>query len=212
MKIYDVQQGSDAWKTIRLGIPTASRFDEILTPSTRKLSKSSGKYACELLAGLLLGESLDSASSGYMERGTAMEAEAASWYEFTRGVEAKTIGFVTLDDGSAGCSPDRCVGDDGLLEIKCPGAVVHLQNLLSMTEQYACQVQGQLWICERKWCDLLTYHPTLPSACVRIERDEEFIAALAGAVEMFTETMDDHRTQLQKLGCIFPAKKIAQAA
>jgi hypothetical protein len=57
-----------------------------------------------------------------MERGARMEEEAVAAFEFDRGIDTEVVGFVTTDDGLAGCSPDRFAGSDEVVEIKCPGA------------------------------------------------------------------------------------------
>lgn len=193
-------QGSESWHAARLGLPTASSFHRIVTPKSGKPSASSHKYLYELVAERLLGTPLDSASSEFMERGKALEGEAVAWYELQRGVDTEKVGFVLTDDRRAGCSPDRLVGEDGGLEVKCPSAGVHVGYLLGeLSEEYRCQVQGGLWVTGRRWWDLLSYNPLLPSALVRIERDEEFIAALESAVGEFCERLDEATKRLSAL-------------
>jgi hypothetical protein len=203
MIVVDCQQGDDAWRKARLGIPTASSFDRIITEKTRKLSAASHKYLCELCAEWLLGEPLDAASSGFIQRGSEMEQEAASWYEFDRNVELAKVGFCLRDDSQAGCSPDRFAGSEGLVEIKVPSAHVHVGYLLDgFDAAYRCQTQGQLFVTGRSWVDLVAYNPALPPLIVRIERDEEFIADLATAVEAFTERLNAAKERLLAMGCV----------
>jgi hypothetical protein len=104
---------------------------------------------------------------------------------------------VLRDDRRVGCSPDHFVDDKGLLEIKVPAADTHIAYLLD--EQgigYRAQVQGQIWLCEREWCDTLSWHPEMPSALVRQYRDDMFIAALSKAVDQFLELVDDMKAKL----------------
>lgn len=201
MKVLDCEQGSDEWIATRLGIPTASQFSRIITAKTLKVSESSASYMCELLAERMLGMPVNESVSGFMERGSEMEASAVAFYELQRGVDTQKVGLVLRDDGRVGCSPDRFVGDDGGLEIKCPSAAVHVAHLLEMPLRFFPQVQGCLWLTERKWWDLLSYHPQMPPALVRVERDEEFIAALATAVEKFLERLDLAQRALDAMGC-----------
>ena len=112
-----MEQGSAQWIAARLGLPTASQFSRILTPRTLKPSASAERYLWELLAERIIGQPANDASTKFMERGKAMEAQAVAFYELQRGVDTRRVGFVTRDDGLVGCSPDRFVGDDGLLEI-----------------------------------------------------------------------------------------------
>lgn len=183
MIVHSCAQGSAEWLSLHVGVLTSSRFHRLMTEKTRKPSKGEAvhKLACELAAEFMMGQLLDGGTSQFMARGTKLESRAAAWYSFDRGVEVVPVGFVTLDDGSAGCSPDGLIGDDGGLEIKCPSPAKHVENLCdpkAFEDQYYAQVQGCLWICGRLWWDLVSWHPTIPSVVVRIERDGEYIIAL----------------------------------
>ena len=133
---------------------------------------------------------MDAGASDWMARGSELEAEAVAAYEFEKDAETVPVGFVTTDDGRVGCSPDRLVGADGLLEIKCPSAIAHVGNLLAAPDQYAVQVQGQLWVAEREYCDLLSYCPGLPRAMFRIYRDDAFISKMAAVIAEFCDRID----------------------
>jgi len=192
MKILNVQQGSQEWINARLGIPTASAFGRILTAKTRKPSASAMKYLCELVAERLVGMPTDGASTDFMLRGSAMEREAVAAYEFDNDCTTTEVGFVMDDSGRWGCSPDRLVGEDGLLEIKCPSAGVHVAALLGLLdEEHAAQAQGQMWITGRRWADLMYFNPAMPTHTVRIERDEEHISQIAEAVRAFCDRLDE---------------------
>ena len=197
MKIHDCEQGSAKWLALRAGIPTASQFNKILTP-TGKPSKSAEPYMHALMAERMLGEPLISHVSWYMERGSVMESEARQYYEFQRDMEVKQVGLITNDAGSAGASPDGLVGEDGSLEIKCPSAEVHVGYLLfkPADRKYYPQIQGQLWISEREWVDVLSYYPGLPHALTRVERDEPYIKLLSAAVLALSDTLEREYTAL----------------
>jgi hypothetical protein len=171
----------------------------LITPRTRKPSSQANAYLAELVAEWSLGEPLDDRSTGFMERGTAMEHEAAAWYAFETDTEPASVGLCLRDDGRVGCSPDRLVGDDGLLEIKVPSAAIHAGYLLNggLEEAYRPQVQGALWICERSWVHLVAYNPRLPAVLLKVERDEEFIESLAEIVDGFVVRLDEAREQLR---------------
>jgi hypothetical protein len=195
MIVLDLKQGTAEWVAARLGIPTASRFSDIITPKTRKASASQDRYLCELVAERLTGFPANDASTDFMLRGSAMEAEAVAAYEFDTQLATSTVGFALDDSRSWGCSPDRLVGDDGLLEIKCLGVANHVAAVLGMRDNaHDAQVQGQLWITGRKWADLYFFNPSLATHRVRIERDDEFIAALDENVRAFCARLDEaHR-------------------
>ena len=117
MKIHDCKQNTTEWLDLRAGIPTASQFDRIITP-TGKPSASAIPYMHQLLAERLMGRPITGYVSFDMDRGKDLEPEAVSFYEFTQDVETMPVGFITNDEETIGASPDRLIGSDGLLEIK----------------------------------------------------------------------------------------------
>jgi hypothetical protein len=188
----DIVQGTSEWLKLRSGIPTSSEFDKILTPGG-KISTQAEGYMYKLLAERIMGHPCAEFMSHWMDRGSLMEADAVAFYEFTRETKTEKVGFITNAAGTIGCSPDRTVALDGfaegLVEIKVPSEQVHMSYLLgsgSPYEAYRCQMQGQLWISQRQWIDSLSFHPELPPALMRIERDEEFINLLEAAVTTFS--------------------------
>lgn len=208
MIVLDVPQGSAAWHFARLGIPTASQFSRIMSAKTHKLLAGSDTYLHELLAEWLIGIPNALESRGFLERGHDLESHAVAWYEFERDVTTTKVGVCLRDDRLAACSPDRLIGDDGGMEIKCPSAKVHVANMLGMADEHFAQVQGCLWITGRKWWDLVSYHPTLPSVVVRIERDEDYIEALDKAMTEFLAKMRVARAKLIEQGAE-PATELA---
>lgn len=207
MIVMDCEQGSPEWVAARIGIPTSSNFNQIVTASKVQLSKSSEGYRCQLLAEWMLDAALDDYVSEWMERGQELEDQAFAYYNFNRDADAKRVGFIKRDDEWVGCSPDALVGDDGGLEIKCPTPKNHVLNMLEMTSKYTAQVQGTLWITGRKWWDLLSFHPELPPALVRIERDEEYIGKLETAVNAFATQLHYSQCMLIEAGHVDESKK-----
>jgi len=201
-----MQQGSAEWRLARAGVPTASSFHRIITPKTGKPSEQAKAYLHELLAEIMLGRPLDSPSYPWMSRGLELEEDAANWYEFERDVEIETVGFCTTDDGRFGASPDRLVGEDGELELKCPSPAVHLGYLLypqqGVDAVYKCQVQGQLLVTERKWADVVSYHPELPKVIVRVNRDEDYIALMRAALDDFCAKLAEGKAELERRGLL----------
>lgn len=201
----DCTPGSEQWFKARLGIPTASNFDRIITPKTMKMSESSSKYAHELIAEQILGIHLESVSTGFTQRGQVMEKKAIDYYELTRDCDVEPGAFVMRDDRRTGCTPDGFVGDNGIIEIKCPSAAIHVGYLLDDAGiGYRAQVQGQLWLTEREYCDTISYNPDMPSVIVRQNRDDIFIVALEKAVNQFIETIADMKDRLIRRGLIKP--------
>lgn len=219
MRVHDVKQNTPEWEFLRAGIPTASAFDKIITP-TGKLSKSARDYKAWLLAERVMRKPIETVKSHWMDRGTEFEAEAVSFYEMLRDCSTERIGFVTNDEGTIGASPDRWSGDEGQVEIKVPAPHTHmayyiaqesLQNLEKLKEsiatclatEYKVQTMGQLWITERKWADLLSYSPEgLPPVYVHLKRDEEFISILAQSVTEFSRDLEESAADLVQRGVI----------
>lgn len=196
-----VKQGSPEWFAARRGIPTASRFDSLITPRTRKESASSTKYLCQLVAERVFGPVLGDVSTGWMERGTELEARAVSAYEFEREFETTVAGFCLEDQKRWGCSPDRLVGEDGGLQIKCVNAADHIRALLypdSMAIDHWPQCHGEMLVTGRRWWDLMFYNPALPSRIIRIEWDDEFGTALYKILEDFTTRLWAAELQLRE--------------
>lgn len=196
MKIIRCEQGSIEWMRARLGMPTASQFDRIITPKTRKPSGSRPLYRAECLAEWLMGQPIDWGTSAYMERGTEWEDKARQYYAMIRNVDVETPGFILRDDELAGGSPDGLVGSDGGLEIKCPGAVQHVRNLLGADPEYTGQIQGYMYLTGRAWWDFLSYNPELPPVIRRIERDDTYISALIPVLDEFIGQLAEDKQHL----------------
>jgi len=180
MAIYhDVDQYSEAWDNLRIGVPTSSAFEKIITPTGKKSSQAD-TYLYHLVAERAIQRRISTYTSPQMEHGHEMEAEAVNYYELLRDVSSAKIGFVTNDKKTLGCSPDRLIGDDGLLEIKCPNPNTHMMYLLEggLEEKYKPQLQGQLYITGRQWVDIISYHPEFPEdlkvAVIRVLPDLDY--------------------------------------
>lgn len=203
MIVHDVPQGSYKWDLLRMGLPTASNFHRILTPKTMQVSEQSVRYMNWLLAEWMIGEPLESPETQWMQRGVALEDQAVRSYCFEANAKAERVGFVTLDNGTAGCSPDRfvtTVKGKGILEIKCPSPQVHVGHMIrkELDDDHKAQVQGQMWICQMDWSDVISYCPALPTVIIRAHRDEKYISMLKGAIAAFWETMIEARLKLSR--------------
>lgn len=209
MKVFDVIQGTPEWAQLRSGIPTASQFHRIITPSGEP-SKMAEMYMFELLAERLLGEPTVEYTSHWMDRGSEFESEAVNFYEFTTDTETQKVGFILNDAGTVGASPDRLVGENGLLEIKVGKPSTHIGLLLKSGkayEEHRIQTQGQLMVAEREWNDLMAYNPGLSPVIYRVEREEKFIRMLDAALKAFCEVMETQYRVLLERGSQKPFKR-----
>lgn len=176
MKIIDCIQGTPEWHSARAGRVTASRIADLTAKTKSGWGAGRANYLAELVAERLTGTVAEGFSSAAMKWGTDMEPEARTSYSFMRDQEVTPVGFVihpTIE--MSGASPDGLVGDDGLVEIKCPNTATHIETLLSGTvpEKYIKQMQWQMACTGRKWCDFVSYDPRLPA------RMQLFVARVA---------------------------------
>ncbi|MFH1645774.1 MAG: lambda exonuclease family protein [Candidatus Omnitrophota bacterium] len=196
MVIIDVLQNSPEWYAAKCGIPSSSEFDKLVILSG-KPSKQREKYLYRLAGERLLGHSEESYQNAAMLRGKEVEAEARQYYEFITGQEVKQVGFCLAD--GYGASPDGLIGDDGLLEIKCPILSTHIYYLIKneLPSDYIQQVEGQLLVTGRKWVDFLSYYPGLDPLLIRVERDEDFIKTLKIELKIFCQELDELTEKLR---------------
>lgn len=186
IQIFDCEQNSDEWLQARLGIPTASEFSTVLAKGRDGGdSKTRRTYLLKLAGERITGQPADSYTNHHMERGHEMEQEALDFYAFMHDAELQKVGFIR--NGEAGCSPDRLIGSNGMVEVKtkAPHLMIDLMLKDKFPPEHKAQCQGQLWIAEREWVDLIAYWPDMPKFVKRAYRDEEYIAKLAAAVDEF---------------------------
>jgi hypothetical protein len=193
LEVFDCEQNSPEWVSCRCGIPTASEFGTLLMKGKdgKSESKTRRTYLLRVAGERITGQVAESYTNPHMERGHIMEAEARDLYAFTYHADLKAVGFMRR--GRAGASPDRLVDDNGLLEVKTKLPHLQLECLLAdrCPPEHYDQVQGQLMISGREWCDLISYWPRMPLFRVRVYRDEPHIKKLVAAVEQFNSDVDD---------------------
>jgi putative phage-type endonuclease len=187
--IIQCEQRSEEWYLAHLGLVTSSNFDTVLSS---KSSSGRKTYMMKLLAERMTGIPQTSYSNLAMENGIETEPFAREYYEAIKNIHVEQLGFIRM--GEVGSSPDGLVGDDGMIEIKCPYSSTHLGYILAnkMPSSYVPQVQGQLWICERQWCDFISYDPKVKSRpfwSIRVERDEDYIKNLSNNVDDFVQEL-----------------------
>lgn len=187
---YDVEQGSDEWHELRRGLPTASNFKVLMAKGDEKRGRSS--YLYKLAGERLTGVCGEGYKNDTMERGNEMEPKIRRDYEMLTDQDTTLVGFILSRNGKAGCSPDSLVGEEGMMEAKSASPPVLIPMRLKALgdpkyfppEHYA-QCQGNLWIAEREWIDLIVWWPAMKPVVVRIERDEAYIDQLRDAVDLF---------------------------
>jgi putative phage-type endonuclease len=189
----NIEQGSDEWKQARLGHVTASNMADVMSKG-KGTAEAVGryKYKVKLVAERLTQTSGESFTNAAMEWGIEQEQFACIEYEASRNVFVERTGFwVHPEIQWLGVSPDRLVGDEGLIEVKCPNTTTHLGYLFEnkIPSDYYKQIQCQLWVTGRQWCDFVSYDPRLPKRnqllIVRTERDESLIKEMEAETIQF---------------------------
>lgn len=170
---------------LRAGKITGSRFRAVLALNKRTGEPNAPRrnLVRTLMMELTTGEPEHVEPNEYMAHGTAMEPLARATYEFMHDCVCEVPAFIQHPDlPYIGFSPDGLVGDEGLIEIKCPALEPrHMRTVESQKcpDDYYAQVQGGLWVTGRKWADFISYFPSISTEIVRVERDETFINRLA---------------------------------
>lgn len=187
-----MKQGTPEWFDARVGCCTASRCHDAISKTKSGWSASRERYMDELITERLVGRAQDHFISADMMWGIEQEPLARAAYEFVKNVTVEEVGSIphpTIEWSSA--SPDGVVGEDGLVEIKCPKTTTMVSTVLSgqIPKNYVTQMTWQLACTQRKWCDFVMFDPRLPPAnqiwIERYEPEAEIIAQLEEDVRLF---------------------------
>ena len=206
----EIEQRTDEWFAARLGKVTASRVADVMAKTKTGYSTSRDNYAAQLVVERLTQTKAESYTNAAMQWGTDQEPFARAAYEAAQGVMVEEVGFVphpTIE--WAGASPDGLVGDDGLVEIKCPNTATMIETLLSqkVSGKYVTQMQFQMACTGRKWCDFVSFDPRMPAKAqlfvTRVDRDDKFIAEIEAEIVKFLAEIE---SQVQKLNEIIESK------
>ena len=176
MIIHNVQQNTEAWKKLRMRKFTSSSFGDLfMKKTTAGYQNAINKVVFERLT----GETPESFSNKWTDRGHELEPIAREAYELRTFNKVHEIGFVELDEWT-GASPDGFVGDTGGVQIKCPIYTTIISYRLNgdIPSEYMYQMQGELLVTGRQWIDFFCFHPKLKSIIKRVNRDEKMISEI----------------------------------
>jgi len=190
MIIHNCKQGTPEWDVLRLGSITASRFKDVLSKG-----KGRSNYLSALLTEITTGKKEEHYINAAMLDGMEKEPYARYRYAKLFGCNVQEVGFCEMNS-MVGVSPDSLVDDDGLVEIKCPLKKTFLKYQASpkaLVSAYKWQVQGQLWVTGRKWCDLFAWRPEEEKdyVCIRVERNKKDIMVLKAGVDQFLKELQE---------------------
>lgn len=188
----EVIQGSDEWFALRLGKVTASKVADVMSKGTGRAT-----YMDDLLAERMSGQSKPSFTNDAMRWGTEQEPYARQAYEVDQECFVEETGFWEHDELALGVSPDGLVGEGGLVEIKCPNSSTHVGWLRTkkVPAKHIKQIQCQLWVTGRSWCDFVSYDPRMIEPknrlmIVRCKRDEVLIKKMKEETIKFLDELD----------------------
>jgi putative phage-type endonuclease len=202
-------QRSDVWRQLRCGRATASKADAIMPPVRGREKVATHDYLRQLVTEQLTKRPQDQVfSSAAMRRGRELENGARAAYAAHTGQRVAVSGFLAHPTLMAGCSLDGHVGGqnfDGIVEIKAPNTLTHWKYGLThrVPRPYRAQIVHQLWITGAKWCDFVSFDDRLPArwqlVVVRVERDEQEVAAYDRCIRAFLAEVDAQVRALESL-------------
>lgn len=202
----NIIQGTDEWKQLRAGKVTASRIADVMATIKSGESAARKNYRTQLICERLTGKVEDTFTNSHMERGTALEPFARDAYELQTGSIVDQVAFVDHPTVvMSGASPDGLVGNNGLIEIKCPTPANHVEYLLGKEppSKYKPQMTWQIACTQREWVDFVSYCPEMPEHLqlfvVRFVPDPEYLANVTQEVIKFLAEVDATIAELMKL-------------
>lgn len=197
--ITEIEQGSDEWLALRLGIVTMSELECILVNGKGDggFGVAAFTYMDQLIGERITGEAAELPfTTRATARGHELEAVARGLYESLEEVQTSQAAII-LNHG-AGYSPDSLVGDAGLTEIKTKLPKFQVAVILSgeVPKDHIAQCQGGLWVAEREWIDFVSYWPGMPLFVKRMYRDEKYIRNVSERVQRFNEMLEDRMARV----------------
>ena len=198
MKIYNFEQRTEDWYNIRKGKMTASNAETIIANG-----KGLETYIYNLMAEYYSSAEKENYINADMQRGIDLEPEARLEFEFYTDLDVQEVGFIEYNE-FIGVSPDGLIGNDGLIEIKCPNDSIYFKLLLSnnIKPEYIAQMQMQMYVTERQYCYFVSYNPNFEKSLYikKINRDEEMIDKLKKGLERGTQLIKEIKENFRKVG------------
>lgn len=231
-------QGTGEWRQYRAGSVTGSGFATVLMKlKNGGESKTKQTYRMQLLAERITGVPVAEVNAASLSWGKENEDAARVAYELHMAAQGQSVfvervGFCqhpTLD--WVGTSPDGLVGEHGMIEIKCPWnsanhllTIIHASDVFAkallgegeaptipVPEEHLPQIQGNLWVLGRQWCDFISYDPRVPKHLqlyvARVQRDEKYIGVLEAEVKKFLDEIEGNVNTLLFTGADQPQQE-----
>ena len=195
--IKDVEQGSQEWLNMRLGLITCSEIKTI---------SADGAGAQAYINGLayerITGESSAVFSGNlWTERGHELEPVAREAYERKTGFKVEQVSFIK--NLGFGYSPDGLVDDNGLIEIKAkqPKDQIALLRSGDIPKEHLDQLDGGLLCSNREWIDFVAYCPNLPIFIKRVYAKDRIqqIEKLNELIAKYNVQIEDVANQISEM-------------
>lgn len=210
VEIIDCEQGTEGWFEAKLGIPSASRFSDVLAGGAGKVRS---KYMRQLAGEIITGVTREEYSGRAMARGIEQEPDLLSLYKMMADQELTPVGFVRrkLKVGYAGASPDCFVGEKGIVQIKsaAPDILIEIMNAGRVPPEHIPQIQGEMFVTGREWCEIAIGYAAhgnrpddrpMPLFRRKVRPDTTFHARLELALEVFNEQLFAMVEEVRKYG------------
>lgn len=203
----DIVQGSPEWVAIRLGKATGSRISDVLAQGKSGApSASRANYRAQLVVERLTGAMVEGYTNDAMERGKEVEADARRAYSFRTGNKVLEASFALHPSiEMSGASPDGLIGDDGVVEFKCPNTATHIDTLRGgiIPKGYRDQILWEMACTGRTWCDFVSFDPRMPESMAlhirRVHLDAARLAEVEVEVRKFLAEVDEAVAELRRL-------------
>lgn len=202
----NLEQGSDAWRAARVGSLGASQVHEAIARTKTGWGATRANVMAAIILERITGKAADNYVSPAMEWGSRVEPDARAAYEFQNNCDVQLVGLIRHPAiAGSHASPDGLVGHDGLIEVKCPNSATHLDTLLgqSVPGKYNVQMQWQMAVTGRQWCDWISYDPRfaphLQLYVHRVNRDDKLIGELETMVSDFLQEVETKIAALDKI-------------
>lgn len=162
IQIHHCIQGDDEWHELRSGRLGGTSSAVLLVDGRGPDGFGAGLHSLlyRKAAEILVGWAEPVYMNDDMQRGIDLEPLARRRYEDERFVTVQEVGYVSRGE-FLGHSPDGLIGNDGMIEIKCPAAPEFVRYAIerNIKPEYIAQMQWGMWLADRKWCDFVVWHP-----------------------------------------------------
>ena len=212
-KKINADKREQEWLKKRMGRITGSEVYRLFTKKLAIANNETSKMLINQKVAELFGARMPQKYSKAIQWGNEHEVEAVLAY-------MKKTGAVVTDYGEdqkfieygeyGGCTNDGIVEPLGIIEVKCPYVPAnHINYMLNENQEqfkanhvnHYCQVQNNMLVTGKKWCDFISYHPEFNDDqklfILRIERDAAFIADLVQALEDSSQKINEYFSKLR---------------